>query len=110
MKQRFGAKPAGFCVRLMRWIAVSRKKEDAASASMIGEACRRPRTAIVEFGAVQQLEPRYRRPCSYLRQRAYHALVLTSSWDRTPLLLGTEPRFDGRTNTSAITLTANQLR
>ena len=54
MKQPFGAKPAGFCMRSMRWIAVNRKKEDAASASMIGETCRRPSAAIVEFGAVEQ--------------------------------------------------------
>jgi hypothetical protein len=33
MKRPFGAKPAGFYMRSMRWIAANRKKEDAAPVS-----------------------------------------------------------------------------
>jgi hypothetical protein len=86
MKQPFGAKPAGFCMRSMRWIAVNRKKEDAASASMIGETCRRPSTAIVEFGAVEQFGAALPKALFILAPAAYYAVVLTSSWDRIGLL------------------------
>jgi len=54
MKQPFGAKPAGFYMRSMLWIAANRKKEDAAPVSMIGRNCRPPRIAAVEFRAVEQ--------------------------------------------------------
>ena len=49
MKQRFGAKRAGFCMRLMLWIAANRKKEDTARLSKIGEIFRPSGMTIVEL-------------------------------------------------------------
>ena len=49
MKQPFGAKPVEFYMRSMFWVAANRKKEDAAPVSMIGENCRSPQIALVEF-------------------------------------------------------------